>query len=554
MPDPAGVAAPVDVGYEPVDGGFSTALSAVNAELSGEEVAARLIAADPTIWGPDAEAEAAVRLGWLGLPTSSRALLPILDRLRDQVRANGLEHVVLAGMGGSSLAPEVIAAAAGTPLTVLDTTDPHEVRRALGDRLTRTVVVVASKSGTTVETDSHRRAYEQALRDAGRSTEALAGHFVVVTDPGTPLEAYAREQGYTVVTADPNVGGRYSALSAFGLVPTALAGVDTAEILDDAAGLLPALAGPTENPGLLLGAILGAAWRTGRDKIVLLNAPELPGFGDWAEQLIAESTGKNGRGLLPVVVPDANDPGFAGAGDDALLVAVGDSAPPRAHVRVSGPLGAQFLLWEYAIAVAGRIIGINPFDQPNVQESKDNTNAILSEGQGALMPESRPAYEDKSLVIFASGVDLPDGGLEPRSLAAVLRSVVDPGAYVAIMAYLDRFGQAEIAALRPALARQLAPVQVTFGWGPRFLHSTGQYHKGGPQVGAFLQITGAVDDDLGVPGRPYTFGVLQQAQAAGDRRALESRGRPVVRVHLKDRAAGVRALIDAVAADGGTVG
>jgi glucose-6-phosphate isomerase len=607
---------PAGVALEMGDGELSTAVLRTLTELTEAEVAERLAAADPTIWGPEAEVEAAQRLGWLALPETSRALLPELDILRSAVRDAGMDHDVLAGMGGSSLAPEVITRTAGVDLTVLDTTDPGQIKRAIDDRLRRTVVVVASKSGSTIETDSHRRFYEEALRQAGVSQNDLPPHFVVVTDPGTSLEEYARDAGYVVIAADPTVGGRYSALSAFGLVPSALAGAEVAEVLDTAAELQPYLAKPQDNPGLLLGAVLGAAAQLGKDKVVIADAGSgLAGFGDWAEQLIAESTGKHGRGLLPVVVEAPDAPGWADAGDDALLVLLGRAegrspAPPEEflpgdvsaagqpgfpagpagmpmpdpslavaatapaeprrppHLRVYGSLGAQFLLWEYATAVAGRVIGINPFDQPNVAESKENTAAILSEAGDGPLPEGEPVYEDDTVAVYAPGnwlaaLSTQDGersseasdgpgpaesrGLRPL-IEALLDAIPDRG-YLAVMAYLDRIGDAAAARLRPALAERSGGRQVTFGWGPRFLHSTGQFHKGGPQVGTFLQITGAVTDDLPVPGRPFSFGKLQLAQALGDLRALAGRGRPVLRVHLKDRQAGLSTLFEAVGDD-----
>ncbi len=564
------------VRVEVADDRLSTAALAAVAELAADDVPARLADSDPTLWGPPAAAEASLRLGWLRLPESSQELIPRLDQLRDDVHSAGLDHVVLAGMGGSSLAPEVIARMAGavpargtTPqgvpaaLTVLDTTDPGQVRRALADRLDRTVVVVASKSGTTVETDSQRRIYEQAFRDAGLDPSR---RLVAVTDPGTPLAAYAAQAGFPVVTADPSVGGRYSALSAFGLVPCALAGIDVADLLDDALELSHALGKATDNPALMLGALLGAAWRTGQDKLTIATTgPELAGagdwglddwgFGDWAEQLIAESTGKDGRGLLPVVVESTDAAGFAGAGADTLRVTLGG---PGGQVGVYGPLGAQFLLWEYATAVAGLIIGINPFDQPNVQESKDNTSAILAEGLDPATPDGDLVYENDVLSVSASGfrtreplseTHAGEGHHVPRVLAqGALHNFgehVPADGYLAVTAYHDRVGDAVAAGLRPALARRVGR-PVTFGWGPRYLHSTGQYHKGGPQNGAFLQVTGTVDGDVDIPGRPYTLGQLQAAQAAGDRRALRARGRPLLHIHLKDRAAGLRTLLEAL--------
>jgi len=508
--------------------------------LVADHAPSRLVAKDPTLWGPDAEAEASFRLGWIDTFRRSRELLPQLRALKEEL---GLDHVVLAGMGGSSLAPEVIARTLGVDLTVLDTTDPHQVRAALADRLDRTVVVVSSKSGSTVETDSHRRAYWQAFTDAGVAD--VGRRFVIVTDPGSPLEATGRDMGAHVFLADPDVGGRYSALTAFGVVPSALAGVDVAELLDQAEELARSIGEETgDNPALALGAALGAAAAAGRDKLSLVDdGTGITGLGDWAEQLIAESTGKLGTGILPVVVETPTAPGATG--EDVLTVTVGGALPPgyhspgvEAHLGVNGPLGAQFLVWEAATALAGRILGIDPFDQPNVTESKENTRKILDAG-GAPHPE--PLFTDGAVEVHG---DDAGGSTTLADALAWLARTVEPTGYLAVMAYLDRLGEADVAEVRPALALA-ADRPVTFGWGPRFLHSTGQYHKGGPQNGSYLQITGAVTDDLPVPGQPYSFGQLQAAQAAGDRLALGQRGRPLLWLHLTDRAAGAAQLVKA---------
>ncbi|HEY7226435.1 MAG TPA: glucose-6-phosphate isomerase [Micromonosporaceae bacterium] len=520
-------------------------------DLTDQSVAGLLAEKDPSLWGRDAQSEAEIRLGWVDTFRRSRDLLPRLAALKDALA--GLfsagpatpsarpPHVVLAGMGGSSLAPEVITRTLGVPLTVLDTTDPHQVRAALADRLDRTVVVVASKSGSTVETDAHRRAYWQAFVDAG--VEEPAKRFVVVTDPGSPLEKVARDAGMHIVLADPDVGGRYSALTAFGLVPAYLAGVKVDELLDQADELAGTLGNDEGvNPGLALGAAIGAAALAGRDKLALVDdGTGITGLGDWIEQLIAESTGKQGTGILPVVVENPSAPGATGP--DVLTVTFGGALPPievpgrgvAPDISVNGPLGAQFLVWEAATAFAGRLLGINPFDQPNVTESKENTNHILADG----LPAEEPSFVDGAVQGFGSTASTLD-----EALAWLVSQVPDHG-YLAVMAYLDRVGDAPAAGVRPALA-QAAGRPVTFGWGPRFLHSTGQYHKGGPQVGAFLQVTGAVTEDLPVPDRPYTFGQLQAAQAAGDRVALASRNRPLLRLHLTDRAAGLAQLLLAV--------
>ncbi|MGI5169319.1 glucose-6-phosphate isomerase [Spirillospora sp. CA-253888] len=530
---------------------------AVLDRLVSDGVPRSLATGNAKLWGPDAAPEAARRLGWLRSPEGSRALVEPLARLAGEARGAGLDRIVLAGMGGSSLAPEVIARSAGAELTVLDTTDPGRVSAVLADRLDRTLVVVSSKSGTTVETDALRRVLEHAFWEAGLSGDELARRFVVVTDPGTPLEGIAADAGYRTVLGDPEVGGRYGALTAFGLVPAALAGVDVTRLLDEAAGLAPALQQPYENPALSLGAALGASALSGRDKLVLADQGSgLPGFGDWVEQLVAGSTGKDGKGVLPVVVEDAQAPGFELTGDVRRVVLGSrpdEDAPGReAGLSVSGPLGAQFLLWEYAVAVAGRVLGVNPFDQPDVAETWDNTAALLRSEEGAAPTVIRGA---PALVGDAVEVHGPEALLKgvkdlTGALERLLEAVPD-GGYLAVMAYLDREADAAAAGLRARLAARGAelrkrPAPVTFGWGPRFLHSTGQYHKGGPQNGVFVQITGENATDIAVPGKPYTLGQLQLAQAFGDLRALRGRGRPAVRLHLRDRAAGVAELLAAL--------
>ena len=517
-------------------------------EAVSEGLAAAIVGKDATVWGPEATAEATVRLGWLDCTRVSRPLVAEIESLRAELATAGVDRVVLAGMGGSSLAPEVITSTYAVDLTVLDTTDPQQVSSAMID-LDRTVVVVSSKSGGTIETDSHRRAFEQAFRDAGIDP---AGRIVVVTDPGSPLEQTARDAGYRVFLADPNVGGRYSALTAFGLVPSGLAGVPIGELLDQAATVEPVLGADDDNPALVLGAALGGFGNAGHDKVVIADAGsassvhQIRGFADWAEQLIAESTGKNGRGLLPVAVEGTDAPGFVETGDTHLVTLGG--SPAGTGTSVSGPLGAQFLVWEFATAVAGRALRIDPFNQPNVQESKDNTKAVLDKAGDGPLPEGDPVFVDGAVEVHADR-DLVGSATDVDGVLDALLAAVPDRGYLAVMAYLDRIADADAASLRRTLAARLAH-PVTFGWAPRFLHSTGQFHKGGPQVGVFLQITGAHATDLEVPGQPFTFGRLQLAQALGDLQALESRDRPVVRLHLTDRAGGLRQLL--AAAQGGT--
>lgn len=529
-------------------GAAADAVSRHVPELVGDKFASRLFDRDATLWGAAAEPEAGKRLGWVGLHRTSRPLIGEVAALRDELASEGLDHVVLCGMGGSSLAPEVICAAAGVELTVLDSSDPGQVASALADRLERTVVVVSSKSGSTVETDSQRRAYVEAFRSAGIDPTR---RIVVVTDPGSPLDQQARADGYRVVNADPAVGGRYSALTAFGLVPSGLAGVDVQALLDDADTVSDLLADDDEgNPALRLGAAM-AGTDPLRDKLVLVDdGSGLPGFADWAEQLIAESTGKDGTGVLPVVVASTSDPEVALPPHDATVVRLigddnEDDLPETggSDVTVAGPLGAQLLLWEAATAVAGRLLGINPFDQPDVESAKTAARSML-EGT----PDATPADAvDGPVEIRAlGGVWLGDATTVGAAVDALLGELDDQAGYVAVMAYLDRLRHSDLLDVRRTLAiRTRRPV--TFGWGPRFLHSTGQFHKGGPAVGVYVQITGTAADDLPVPGREFGFADLISAQAAGDARVLADHGRPVLRLHLADVTSGLEVVRKALA-------
>jgi glucose-6-phosphate isomerase len=512
--------------------------------LVADRVASRLFARDHTLWGEAAEDEAAKRLAWTGLPQGSRPLVGEVAALREELRATGYDRVVLCGMGGSSLAPEVICATAGVPIVVLDSSDPDVVRGALTD-LESTVVVVSSKSGSTVETDSQRRAFEQAFRDAGIDPTT---RMVVVTDPGSPLDREARSSGFRVVNADPDVGGRYSALTAFGLVPSCLAGVDIEPLLDDADTVADLLAEDDDaNPALRLGAAM-AGTEPLRDKLVLVDAgTENVGFGAWAEQLIAESTGKDGTGILPVVAV-GNAPAHlyddgtvvrlvasGGADDTGLEHLPADTA--ASVVTVAGPLGAQIMLWEAATAVAGRLLGINPFDQPDVESAKAAARELLEAGIGA---GEDPAFTDGPVEVRALGGDwLGDATTVDAAVDALLGQLDPRRGYVAVMAYLDREAEADLEHVaRDLFDRTGRPA--TFGWGPRFLHSTGQYHKGGPPTGVYVQITATPRKDLDVPGRSFTFGEFIAAQAGGDATVLAEHGRPVLRLHLTDHEEGIR--------------
>jgi transaldolase/glucose-6-phosphate isomerase len=447
------------------------------------EIVERIWARDPTLWTGADEAQ---WLGWLDEPWRMREDVDLLLQFADSL-VGEIDAVVLLGMGGSSLAPEVFKQTFGAEtFHVLDTTHPRAIR-ALEARLDlgRTLFVSASKSGSTLETRSHTDYFWEKTGDGQR--------WVAITDPGSALEDLARARAFRAVfPGEPTIGGRYSALSPFGLVPAALMGVDLTRLLDRVVEMADACRLADGNPGLELGHALGEGWRDGRDKICV--APNPGDFGLWVEQLLAESTGKLGKGLIPA-------PGESPDGPDR-----------QAHeVRVTGPyeLGQEFFRWEFATAVAGSILGINPFDQPDVQAAKDKTREILSSGQE---PQVEPVGSPEEL--FAQAV---------------------PGDYVAILAFVEPTNDAatKLTALA-AQARQATGCVVTHGFGPRYLHSTGQLHKGGPATGLFLQVVDDPGDELAIPEQPFGFAQLIRAQAAGDFASLQERGRRIARVRLEE--------------------
>ncbi|WOH16820.1 glucose-6-phosphate isomerase [Paenarthrobacter sp. GOM3] len=511
--------------------------------LVEEKIATRIFAKDHTLWGPDAESESAIRLGWVEAATVSQALVGDILELRDSLRAEGVSRIVLCGMGGSSLAPEVIAGTAGVELTVLDSTDPEQVSAALADRLAETAIVVSSKSGSTVETDSQRRVFEKAFTDAGIDAKS---RIIIVTDPGSPLDKASREAGYRAVfNADPNVGGRFSALTAFGLVPCGLAGVDIQAFLDEAEEAAEILnEDSADNIGLALGIALGGT-NPLRNKIVIAeDGSGIVGFADWAEQLIAESTGKLGTGVLPVVAGPDSPEALNGAEDVLVVRLVGADADVELReneVAIAGGLPSQMFVWEFATAVAGRLLGINPFDQPDVEAAKVAARGLLD-----ARPEPTPAAFTDGVVEVRGGDWLGSAATVAEAVQALLDQL-GPDGYLSVQAYLDRISYAPLEGIRDELAA-VSGRPVTFGWGPRFLHSTGQFHKGGPAIGVFLQVTAAASTDLEIPERPFTFGQLIAAQASGDAQVLEGHGRPVLRLHFTERAAGVAQLQDVVAA------
>lgn len=452
-------------------------------DIESGELVERIWERDGTVWTGHDEAQ---WLGWLDEPLRMRERVGELAELAAGV-AEEMDDVVLLGMGGSSLAPEVLRRAFGRDrFHVLDTTHPKAIRRLVDALdLRRTLFVGASKSGTTLETRSHLDFFWERAGKRG-------AQFAAITDPGSELEQLAQERRFRgVFSGEPTIGGRYSALSPFGLVPAALMQVDLGRLLDRAEAMLNACRVAEDNPGLALGLALGRSWEDGRDKVLLDRNPF--GFGLWVEQLLAESTGKQGRGLVPA-------PDETGEGPDRQLHEVFLDDPYD--------LGAEFFRWEFATAVAGAILEINPFDQPNVQEAKDRTGQILSGHDRGQSP------------------DTAEGDVE--GLLAQAR----PGDYVAIQAFVDPAEEARLAPL-VARARETGCV-VTFGLGPRYLHSTGQLHKGGAPIGCFLQVVDDTGEELPIPGRKFGFGKLIHAQAAGDYAALKERGRPVARVRLED--------------------
>ncbi|CAN5174108.1 glucose-6-phosphate isomerase [soil metagenome] len=521
-----------------VSGAASEAVDRIVPQLVSDLVASGITSGDGSLWGPDAEEESTKRLGWVEAVAVGRPMVDDIYALRDKLRAEGINHIVLGGMGGSSLAPEVITRTYGVELTVLDSTDPGQVLSAVNDRLATTAVVISSKSGSTLETDSQKRIYEQYFTAAG--IDPLE-RIVIVTDPGSPLDVAARAAGYRVFNADPNVGGRYSALTAFGLVPSGLAGVDLNELLDEAEAVMVELAvDNTSNPGLILGAAMSSKSKLG----IVTDGTHILGFGDWAEQLIAESTGKLGKGILPVVL-DVNSPELGENPADLQIVRlVGDWDDTRevaeGEIEIAGSLGGQILVWEYATAVAGRILGINPFDQPDVESAKIATRALIDNPS----KPAEPAFVVGDIEVRGTP-DVVSGQSDLEGAIFALLSKLPEDGYVSIQAYVDRVAHPGLVALRDELAAR-AKRPVTFGWGPRFLHSTGQFHKGGPAVGVFLQILTDEDADLQIPDRPFTFGQLIRAQAEGDASVLADHGRPVLSLTLRNPAASLPVVISAL--------
>lgn len=533
------------------------------AELVRSRVVEKVWSRDAGLWAKDPEVERKVarRLGWLDAPLEAGKARVGYESFAASVRADGFQRVILLGMGGSSLCPEVLsrtfpAAAAAPSLTVLDSTDPVTILAAQRQApLPHTLFVVSTKSGTTIETLSLCR-YFWEVSEAARS-DGAASAFVAITDPGSPLEGEARERGWRqIFPGPPSVGGRYSALTAFGLVPAALLGVDLARVIEAATRMRELCRAPRpENPGLVLGATLAELARAGRDKVTLLVDEPVASFGLWLEQLLAESLGKDGRGLVPVA---GEPPGAPEAyGSDRLFVhlGVGGAPGPQAgllerleaagHPVVRIPLddahdlGAEFYRWEFATAIAAVVLGVNAFDEPNVSESKENTARVLeSYSMADRLERETPCAQARGVRLCRAPGSAPrPGGTGGETvLVAELRrwlEAIPAGSYLALQAYLplDAETEASLERIRAHLRDRLR-LAVTLGLGPRFLHSTGQLHKGGPPIGAFLQITADTPAELPVPGAGYGFEQLIRAQALGDARSLAGRGLPLLRLHL----------------------
>lgn len=478
----------------------------------------KLALKDPNIWGEKAKTEAAIRLNWVDLPITSFELINVLKTLI--AKFSGKDRLVLCGMGGSSLAPEVLAATYRKPIFILDSTDPNYVSHSLSGDLSRTVVLISSKSGSTIETTSQRAFFEAEFMAAKLNPTE---HIVFCTDPNSPLDIDSRAKGYEVINADPNVGGRFSALSAFGLTPAALLGISIEEILNSAKSTRGQL-GEKFNPAIDVAYLLA----TQSDQYLAFADTDLmPGLSDWIEQLIAESTGKEGVGRIPVVIESIN----AVIGSDQIRIGFDGTG----DLSVQGDLASQFLFWEWCTALLGAALEIDPFNQPNVTEAKLQTGKLLAEWNGQL-PKFICDALDKDIEIFGHTDSVS------TELNYLINSIPKDG-YIAITAYLDRKDDAKVLKLREILAKKSGR-PVTFGWGPRFLHSTGQFHKGGQPNGVFLQLTGSVTKDLAIPEQDYGFEQLVMAQALGDGRALLERSYPISRLHLRDRKAGIDQLLE----------
>ena len=537
------------------------AAGAVLEEWAASDKVSRLWARNASLWtGKDEDKW----LGWLSIVTEQQKNATRFTKFAEEVEDAGFSHALLLGMGGSSLCPEVFRKTFGKiegfpELHVLDSTDPAQIN-AVEKKidLTNTLFFVSSKSGTTLEPNIFKQYFFERVRQT--VGEKTGERFVAITDPGSKLrQAAESDQFRKIFLGVPSIGGRYSALSDFGLAPAAAMGVNVPQFLDRTNEMVSAC-GPDvparNNPGVTLGAILGVAYNHGRDKVTIIASPGLYDLGAWLEQLLAESTGKNGKGLIPVDRESPSSPEAYGddrvfvylrlAGDpdkalDASIAALEDAGQPVVRISVGDVynLGQEFFRWEMATAVAGSIIGINPFDQPDVEASKVATKQLTEEYErSGSLPAETPIFAGEGIKLFADARNAKDlnATVKDRSLSGYVKGHLDrlqPGDYFALLAYLEMNG-ANAAALQSArhAVRDRKRVATCLGFGPRFLHSTGQAYKGGPNTGVVLQITCDDAVDLPVPGQKFTFGIVKAAQARGDFEVLAERGRRALRVHL----------------------
>ncbi len=556
------------------------AVDAASADWQANRKVERFWQKDASLWTGDDEAK---WMGWIDIVERQQKDLFTFAELGGDVKSADFRSVVLLGMGGSSLCPEVLAKTFGPQpgfpeLHIVDSTDPAQVKAACDAvDLAETLVIVASKSGSTLEPNILKQYfYEQMQRAVGEGD--VGDHFIAITDPGSKMEQVAKADKFRdIFYGDPQIGGRYSALSNFGVVAATVAGLNVETLLAEAGKAVAAAKLPVaENPGVQLGLLLGSAANAGRDKITIFTSPEIADLGAWLEQLIAESTGKQGKGITPVDREEIGPPGVYGndrvfayvklagtkdAGLDAKVADLEAAGHPVVHFEIADlyEIFGQFFTWEIATAVAGSVIGINPFNQPDVEAAKIETRALTSEYEkSGKLPQRTPFLEGKSdsgdpFALYAT--DAYAGKLKSaapsQTLAGILRAHLDQlgaGDYFATVAFLPMFEENEaiIQGFRHKV-RDQKHVATCLGFGPRFLHSTGQDYKGGPNTGVFLQITAGHADDMDIPGQKYSFGVVIDAQAAGDLAVLESRGRRALRVHLgTDVARGLSALAAAI--------
>jgi transaldolase/glucose-6-phosphate isomerase len=538
----------------------------------------RLWARDASLWTNQDEGN---WLGWLGVVEEQIARNADFKKIADEIHNGGFTHLVLLGMGGSSLCVEVFGKTFGKQggypqVHILDSTDPAQIRTLESKiDIAKTIFIVASKSGTTLEPNIFEQYFYEKMKQSVGAAEA-GKRFIATTDPGSQMQKVAESHGFRhIFYGVPSIGGRYSALSNFGMIPAAIQGVDVPKFLDRAEGMVHACASAVpadENPGAILGAILGALQKSGRDKVTIFASPGISDLGAWLEQLLAESTGKEGRGLIPVDresigTPDVygNDRVFvymrldsgADAKQDAGVATLEKAGQPVVRIQVANnyELGQEFFRWEIATAVAGSIIGINAFNQPDVEASKIETRKLTDEYEkSGSLPQETPFYEEKGFRLYSDDKNasaLKQAAGKDTTLTSYLRAHMNrlkAGDYFAVLGYIERNEQnrTELQSIREAV-RDKKRVATCLGFGPRFLHSTGQAYKGGPNSGVFLQITCDDAADLPVPGKKYTFGIVKAAQARGDFNVLTERGRRALRVHLTgDLTAGLTTLQQAV--------